>query len=89
MVDRYDVLPKAGRVLLFQHRDLIHSGDDVLSGTKYTMRTDLLYSVENAEPRQRGKQQPKKNLPGLYDEVLEGEGTDGMKEAQAFGFLNG
>ena len=37
-----DVLPKAGRILLFQHRELIHSGDDVLRGTKYTMRTDLV-----------------------------------------------
>ncbi|KAJ4302333.1 hypothetical protein N0V88_002477 [Collariella sp. IMI 366227] len=40
---RMDVDPKAGRVLIFQHRRLNHSGDDVLAGTKYTMRTDILY----------------------------------------------
>ena len=39
----FDVLPKIGRILLFQHRGLLHSGDDVLQGVKYTMRTDLMY----------------------------------------------
>lgn len=45
-----DVVPKAGRILLFQQRDLLHSGDDVLQGVKYTMRTDLLYSLHSAKP---------------------------------------
>lgn len=40
---RYNVAPKAGSILIFQHRNLLHSGTDVLSGTKYTMRTDLMY----------------------------------------------
>lgn len=87
MVDKYDVLPKAGRILLFQHRDLIHSGDDVLSGTKYTMRTDLLYSLESGEPRQRGKPQQKSKMPILEDAVSEDKATDGLKEAQAYGYL--
>lgn len=43
---RLDVFPKAGRVLLFQHKDLLHSGDYVTSGVKYTMRTDLMYEQE-------------------------------------------
>lgn len=88
MVDKYDVLPKAGRILLFQHRDLIHSGDDVLSGTKYTMRTDLMYSLDSGEPRERGKPAADRKTPFLEDQVLEGEGTDGLKEAQAYGYLN-
>ncbi|KAI1498413.1 oxidoreductase domain-containing protein [Biscogniauxia marginata] len=46
MKRRYDVEPKAGRILLFQQRDTLHSGDDVLQGVKYTMRTDLLYVCE-------------------------------------------
>ncbi|KAH7138592.1 hypothetical protein B0J11DRAFT_424083 [Dendryphion nanum] len=46
MQGRMDVVPKAGRVLLFQHRDLLHSGDDVISGTKYTMRTDIMFRKE-------------------------------------------
>jgi len=44
MMGRIDVVPKCGRVLLFQHRNLIHSGDDVIKGVKYTMRTDIMYA---------------------------------------------
>ncbi|MCJ1464901.1 hypothetical protein MMC07_003516 [Pseudocyphellaria aurata] len=41
----YDVNPKVGRVLIFQHRSLLHSGADVLRGIKLTLRTDLMYRV--------------------------------------------
>jgi len=40
---KMDVDPKAGRVLIFQHDWLRHSGDDVKAGTKYTVRTDIMY----------------------------------------------
>jgi hypothetical protein len=40
------VFPKQGRVLIFQHRGLLHSGDEVTGGTKYTMRTDLMYTLD-------------------------------------------
>jgi hypothetical protein len=46
MTQRMDVVPKVGRVLLFQHRDLLHSGDDVIRGTKLTLRTDVMYALE-------------------------------------------
>jgi len=36
------VVPKAGRVLLFQH-DILHEGSTLISGTKYAMRTDVMY----------------------------------------------
>jgi hypothetical protein len=49
MKRRLDVHPKAGRVLLFQHKGLLHSGDYVTAGTKYTMRTDLMYELEPPE----------------------------------------
>ena len=39
----YKVAPKIGRVLLFQHRGLLHSGEEVENGLKYTLRTDLIY----------------------------------------------
>jgi len=42
---KMDVDPRAGRVLIFQHLGLYHSGDDVLKGIKYTMRTDILYEL--------------------------------------------
>ncbi|KAJ5180713.1 Prolyl 4-hydroxylase alpha subunit [Penicillium capsulatum] len=40
------VFPKTGSVLVFQQRDLLHSGDDVFRGVKYTMRTDIMYTSE-------------------------------------------
>lgn len=43
---RVDVNPKAGSVLIFQHRRLFHEGAKVLSGVKYTMRSDILYRWE-------------------------------------------
>lgn len=39
----YDVVPKVGRILLFQHKGLLHSGADVSQGVKYTLRTDIMY----------------------------------------------
>ncbi|KAH6655928.1 hypothetical protein BKA67DRAFT_498728, partial [Truncatella angustata] len=42
---KLDVDPKAGRVLIFQHQRLYHSGDDVKAGTKYTVRTDIMYEL--------------------------------------------
>lgn len=39
----YDVDPKKGRVLIFQQRGLWHSGEDVVSGIKYTLRSDFLF----------------------------------------------
>ena len=39
-----DVDPKVGRVLIFQQRDLLHSGADVTNGVKLTLRTDLMYA---------------------------------------------
>ncbi|EFI27779.1 oxidoreductase [Coprinopsis cinerea okayama7 len=39
----YDVMPKKGRVLIFQQRNLFHSGEDVISGTKYALRSDFMF----------------------------------------------
>jgi hypothetical protein len=49
MNKRIDVVPRSGRALLFQHRNLLHSGDDVISGTKLTLRTDIMYALEEKE----------------------------------------
>ncbi|KAH8919468.1 hypothetical protein BT69DRAFT_1224111 [Atractiella rhizophila] len=40
-----DVHPKAGRVLIFQHAKLLHSGAEVNEGIKFTVRTDLMYRM--------------------------------------------
>lgn len=37
------VFPKTGSVLVFQQSELMHSGDPVFRGTKYTLRTDVMY----------------------------------------------
>ena len=39
------VVPKIGRVLVFQH-DILHEGSVLETGTKYTMRTDVMYKVK-------------------------------------------
>ncbi|KAL1640590.1 hypothetical protein SLS58_006785 [Diplodia intermedia] len=38
---RVDVVPR--------HRNMVHSGDDVLEGVKYTMRTDVMFVKEEKE----------------------------------------
>lgn len=51
-----DVEPRVGRVLLFQQRLLLHSGEEVTAGLKYTMRTDVMYElVLEEEPRRNKK----------------------------------
>jgi len=42
-----DVHPKIGRVLIFQQRMLVHSGEEVMKGVKYTMRSDFLFKQVN------------------------------------------
>ncbi|KAI0098041.1 oxidoreductase domain-containing protein [Nemania sp. FL0031] len=44
---KLDVDPKAGRVLIFQHALLRHCGDSVTAGTKYTVRTDIMYKLSD------------------------------------------
>lgn len=46
---KIDINPKAGRVLIFQHQRLYHSGDEVKAGVKYTMRTDIEYQMGGPE----------------------------------------
>ncbi len=40
----YSVIPKAGRVLLFEH-DIEHEGSILKNGLKYCIRTDVMYSI--------------------------------------------
>lgn len=52
--------PKAGRVLIFQHRRLFHSGDDVVKGTKYTMRTEIMYELIRRKEAEEGEEKEQK-----------------------------
>jgi hypothetical protein len=38
-----DIEPKMGRVLIFQQRGLFHSGEDVIKGVKYALRSDFMF----------------------------------------------
>lgn len=38
----FTVTPEKGSLLLFQHR-VLHAGEPVVSGTKYVLRTDVMY----------------------------------------------
>ncbi|KAF8253329.1 hypothetical protein K440DRAFT_512713, partial [Wilcoxina mikolae CBS 423.85] len=38
-----DVEPEVGRVLVFQQRMLVHSGEEVKGGNKVTVRTDVMF----------------------------------------------
>jgi Rps23 Pro-64 3,4-dihydroxylase Tpa1-like proline 4-hydroxylase len=40
----YSVIPKVGRVLLFEH-DIEHEGSILNHGVKYCIRTDVMYSI--------------------------------------------
>ena len=39
------IVPKPGRILVFQH-DILHEGSLLKKGTKYTMRTDIMYKIK-------------------------------------------
>lgn len=43
-VDYYDVVPKTGSVILFQH-DINHEGSLLIEGRKYALRTDVMYTT--------------------------------------------
>jgi hypothetical protein len=69
MNERLDVVPKVGRVLIFQHRNLLHSGDDVISGTKLTLRTDIMYTLAEdmaAEPEAEVQKADDSGKPRKY-----------------------
>ncbi|KAI0882072.1 uncharacterized protein GGS22DRAFT_181427 [Annulohypoxylon maeteangense] len=40
---KLDIDPKGGSLVLFQQRDMYHEGATVMKGTKYTMRSDVMY----------------------------------------------
>lgn len=42
--DSVRVFPRTGSILIFQQRNLMHGGDDVFRGVKYTVRSDVMYS---------------------------------------------
>lgn len=65
---RLDVAPKMGSILIFQQRFLLHAGDDLVSGTKLTMRTELMYECsDELAPETEGWKQQGKPLGWVKD----------------------
>ncbi len=46
----YRVVPETGLALLFRH-ELLHTGTEVLEGTKYVLRSDVMYRLPSALER--------------------------------------
>jgi len=84
-------------VLIFQHRGLLHSGDDVVEGTKFTMRSDLLFRIQGDEEEEqerkkeeekKKKQEKKKEEEKKKEQEKEGENEiEGEKEEEGDGFV--
>ena len=51
------VVPKIGRILVFQH-DILHEGSMLVKGAKYTMRTDVMYAVPDPAEEPKEPEQP-------------------------------
>ena len=51
----YDVKPKTGSVLLFDH-DLLHEGSKVVGGIKYSVRTDVMFTPLSFSSYTRGNE---------------------------------
>ncbi|XP_061180217.1 uncharacterized protein LOC133188740 [Saccostrea echinata] len=62
--ERTEVEPKTGSVLIYQH-DILHEDSAVLSGRKYALRTDVMYSAEKVED-EKELRRLKKNDKGKF-----------------------
>ena len=58
----YDVKPKVGSVLIFDH-DILHEGSEVKNGTKYSVRTDIMYTSTD-----RIQQQQQEGMEHSHDQ---------------------
>ncbi|XP_076116892.1 uncharacterized protein LOC143084398 isoform X2 [Mytilus galloprovincialis] len=43
--DKTEIIPQTGSMLIFEH-DILHEGSKILSGRKYVLRSDVMYSGE-------------------------------------------
>ncbi|QDS70665.1 hypothetical protein FKW77_001132 [Venturia effusa] len=63
MERRLDVAPKMGSILIFQQRGLLHAGDDLVSGMKLTLRTDIMYEKTDEVAKKVEPSKVVKRLP--------------------------
>lgn len=68
-----DVEPRMGQVLVFQQRMLLHSGEEVRGGLKYTLRADCLFEkiIVTREDRKRAELEADSKLAVGENKVVE------------------
>jgi len=86
------VIPKVGRIVLFEH-DLFHAGAPLNRGTKYVMRTDILFEEDRDEERskeiEKRDQRPATQLMLLCDVCEEIKlSTKGVKIMEEMGLFH-
>lgn len=59
---RLDINPKAGTVLVFQHKRLYHEGAVVEQGQKFTVRMDILYEWIKRDEEQKFEESTERRL---------------------------
>jgi predicted 2-oxoglutarate/Fe(II)-dependent dioxygenase YbiX len=64
------IKPKKGRVLVFQH-DCYHSGEEVTSGTKLCIRTDVMYAWRDQPVPPRPKKQKVRYDMDAYQKAID------------------
>lgn len=50
--ERVEVVPKIGSILVFEH-PILHEGSELISGRKYTIRTDVMFSSQIIKPKKK------------------------------------
>jgi len=68
-LNEISIKPKEGMLLVFQHR-LWHQGEEVFSGNKYVLRTDVVYETINFETYVEREKKDKELLLSRYKEAL-------------------
>lgn len=68
---QYIIKPKTGLCIMFNH-DLLHKSENILKGTKYILRTDLVYKKIVIE----------KVLPSIFDKIKYMECNNYFRHAQ-------
>lgn len=77
----HHVHPKCGRVLIFQHRDLLHSGQEVEKGIKLTLRTDLFFRKRDEVLPQEDRIKVEKKAKPKYQYLSRRQGGNGKGNA--------
>lgn len=68
--ERVEVVPKTGSVLIFEH-PILHEGSKLISGRKYAIRTDVMYSSKVIQSQKENESRTKENNQRKLKELEE------------------